>query len=35
MINSGDIVVIAVIGILFIGSIFIIAPTFFRDYHDD
>lgn len=35
MINAGDIVVIAIIGILFIGSIVIIAPTIFRDYHED
>ncbi len=35
MINAGDLAVIVFIGILFIGSIVLLAPTLFRDQSDD
>ncbi len=33
MITTGDLLVIAVIGIFFIGAIAIIAPILYRDYN--
>ncbi len=33
MITTGDLLVIAVIGIVFIGAIAIVAPILYRDYN--